>query len=86
MMLSLLKMALLIRLPLMLVTGTYDLKTVVTLSCVQFAWFFVDVWVQLARQIDLPPDNRALWPREFRLQGGQVGTHPESNRLANYAV
>ncbi len=38
------------------------------------------------RACDLPPDNRALWPREFRLQGGQVGTHPESNRLANYAV
>lgn len=39
-----------------------------------------------SHRLDLPPDNRALWPRDFRLQGGQVGTRPESNRLANYAV
>jgi hypothetical protein len=32
--------------------GTYDLKTVVTVSVVQFALFFVDFWFQLARWID----------------------------------
>ena len=39
--------------------GTYDLKTVVTVSCVQFALFFVDFWFQLAldRQHD---SGRAL--------------------------
>ncbi len=31
---------------------TYDLKGVVTISCVQFALFFVDFWFQLARWID----------------------------------
>jgi len=35
-----------------LVIGTYDLKTVVTVSVVQFALFFVDFWFQLARWID----------------------------------
>ncbi|WP_338523985.1 conjugal transfer protein TraG N-terminal domain-containing protein [Pseudomonas batumici] len=52
MVLSLLKMALVICLPLVLVIGTYDLKTLVTASCVQFALFFVDFWFQLARWID----------------------------------
>ncbi|WP_397458515.1 conjugal transfer protein TraG N-terminal domain-containing protein [Pseudomonas asplenii] len=52
MVLSLLKMALVICLPLVLVFGTYDLKTLVTASCVQFALFFVDFWFQLARWID----------------------------------
>jgi len=37
---------------LVLVIGTYDLKTVVTVSVVQFALFFVDFWFQLARWID----------------------------------
>src|SRR3546814_8909899 len=32
--------------------GTYDLKTVMKVSCVQFALFFVDFWFQLARWID----------------------------------
>lgn len=50
--LSLLKMALVICIPLVLVIGTYDLKTVVTVSVVQFALFFVDFWFQLARWID----------------------------------
>lgn len=52
MVLSLLKMALVICIPLVLVVGTYDLKTVVTVSVVRFALFFVDFWFQLARSID----------------------------------
>ncbi|MCL6692274.1 conjugal transfer protein TraG N-terminal domain-containing protein [Pseudomonas sp. R3.Fl] len=52
MVLALLKMALVICIPLMLVIGTYDLKIVVTVSVVQFALFFVDFWFQLARWID----------------------------------
>src|SRR5690606_13994736 len=38
--------------PLVLILGTYDLKTVVTVTSVQFALFFVDFWFQLARWID----------------------------------
>ena len=52
MVLSFLKMALVICLPLVLVISTYDLKTLVTTSCVQFALCFVDFWFQLARWID----------------------------------
>jgi hypothetical protein len=52
MVLSLLKMALVICIPLVLVIGTYELKTVITVSVVQFALFFVDFWFQLARWID----------------------------------
>lgn len=52
MVLSLLKMALTVCIPLVLVIGTYDLKTLMTVSCVQFALFFVDFWFQLARWID----------------------------------
>lgn len=52
MILSLLKMAIVICLPLVLVVGVYELKTVVTLTCVEFAVFFVDFWFQLARWID----------------------------------
>ncbi|MCY1360229.1 hypothetical protein D9M68_436530 [compost metagenome] len=52
MVLSLLKMALVICIPMVLVVGTYDLKTVVTVSVVQFALFFVEFWFQLARWID----------------------------------
>ena len=52
MVLGLLKMALVICIPLVLVVGTGDLKTVVTVSVVQFALFFVDFWFQLARWID----------------------------------
>ncbi|HRJ79394.1 MAG TPA: conjugal transfer protein TraG N-terminal domain-containing protein, partial [Planctomycetota bacterium] len=52
MVLSLLKMALVICIPLVLAIGTYDLKTVVTVSVVQFALFFVEFWFQLARWID----------------------------------
>lgn len=50
--LSLLKMALVICIPLVLLIGTYDLKTLVTVSVVQFALFFVDFWFQLARWVD----------------------------------
>ncbi len=52
MVLALLKMALVICIPLVLLMGTYDLKTLVTTSCVQFALFFTDFWFQLARWID----------------------------------
>lgn len=52
MVLSPLKMALVICIPLVLLIGTYDLKTVVTVSVVQFALFFTDFWFQLARWID----------------------------------
>ncbi|WP_249027570.1 conjugal transfer protein TraG N-terminal domain-containing protein, partial [Xanthomonas theicola] len=52
MVLALLKMALVVCIPLVLVVGTYDIKTVVTVSVVQFALFFVDFWFQLARWID----------------------------------
>lgn len=50
--LSLLKMALVICIPLVLMIGTYDLKSLVTVSVVQFALFFVDFWFQLARWMD----------------------------------
>ena len=50
--LSLLKMALVICIPLVLVIGTYELKAVITISVVQFSLFFVDFWFQLARWID----------------------------------
>ena len=37
---------------LVLLIGTYDLKTVVTVSVVQFALLFTDFWFQLARWND----------------------------------
>jgi hypothetical protein len=52
MVLSFLQMAMVICIPLVLVLGTYDLRTVVTISCVLFGLFFVDFWWQLARWID----------------------------------
>lgn len=52
MVLSFLKMALVICIPLVLLIGTYDLKSLVTVSVVEFALFFVDFWFQLARWID----------------------------------
>ncbi|KGE53476.1 conjugal transfer protein TraG N-terminal domain-containing protein [Xanthomonas axonopodis pv. vasculorum] len=52
MVLSFLKMAMIISIPLVLLIGTYDLKSVMTMSCVQFALFFVEFWFQLARWID----------------------------------
>jgi len=50
--LAFLKMALVICIPLLLVVGTYGLKSLIIISCVQFALFFVDFWFQLARWID----------------------------------
>lgn len=50
--LSLLKMALAICLPLVLLIGTYELKTVAVVSCVEFALFFTDFWFQFARWVD----------------------------------
>lgn len=52
MVLSMLKLALVICIPIVLVLGTYDLKTLVIVSVVQFGLFFVDFWFQLARWID----------------------------------
>ncbi|WP_454752305.1 conjugal transfer protein TraG N-terminal domain-containing protein [Cupriavidus necator] len=52
MVLSLLKMALVICIPLVLLFGTYELKAVVAVSCVELALFFVDFWFQLARWLD----------------------------------
>ena len=52
MVLAFLKMALVICIPIVLLIGTYDLKTVITLTVVQFALFFTDFWLQLARWID----------------------------------
>lgn len=52
MVLSFLKMALVICIPLVMLFGTYDLKSLMTITSVQFALFFVDFWFQLARWID----------------------------------
>jgi TraG-like protein, N-terminal region len=52
MVLSLLKMALVICVPLVLVVSTFELRTVAIVSCVEFAVFFVDFWFQAARWID----------------------------------
>ena len=59
---ALLKMALVICIPLCAGRGTYDLKTVVTVSVVQFGCFFTDFWFQLARWIDSDdPDALYGW-------------------------
>lgn len=52
MVLAMLKLALVICIPIVLVLGTYDLKTLVIVTVVQFGLFFVDFWLQLARWID----------------------------------
>lgn len=52
MVLSLLKMALVICIPLVLVIGTYELKSLITMSVVEFSLFFVDFWFQLSRWLD----------------------------------
>ncbi|MDR2014530.1 MAG: conjugal transfer protein TraG N-terminal domain-containing protein [Azoarcus sp.] len=52
MVLSFLKMALVICIPLVLLIGLYELKALMTVSCIQFALFFVDFWFQLARWVD----------------------------------
>lgn len=52
MVMAMLKMALIICIPLVLVFGTFDLKTMITMSIVQFAMIFVDFWFQLGRWLD----------------------------------
>lgn len=52
MVMALLKMALIICIPLVLTFSTFDLKTLITVSMVQFAMIFVDFWFQLARWLD----------------------------------
>jgi hypothetical protein len=52
MVMAFLKMALAICIPVVRVFGTYDLKVVMTISFMQFAFFFVDFWFQLARWVD----------------------------------
>ncbi|MBX8508935.1 conjugal transfer protein TraG N-terminal domain-containing protein [Pseudomonas cichorii] len=52
MVMALLKMTLIICIPLILMLSTFELKTVVTVSIVQFALIFVDFWFQLARWLD----------------------------------
>lgn len=52
MIVSLLKMALIICGPLLLTLATYDLKALITVSCVFFALYFVEFWFELARWID----------------------------------
>ncbi|RCH30281.1 hypothetical protein CSC43_6908 [Pseudomonas aeruginosa] len=47
--------------------GHYDLKTVVTVSVVQFALFFTDFWFQLARWMTAPSSTRSM-------AGGSAGT------------
>lgn len=50
--LSLLKMALVICIPLVMILGAYDLKAFVTTSCVLFALYFVEFWFELGRWLD----------------------------------
>ena len=61
MVLALLKMALVICIPLVLVVGTYDLKTVVTVSVVQFAFFFTDFWFPACALDRFDDPGCALW-------------------------
>jgi hypothetical protein len=52
MVMAILKMALIICVPLVLTFSTFDLKSVMTVSIVQFAMIFVDFWFQLGRWMD----------------------------------
>jgi len=52
MVMAVLKMALVVCIPLVMVFGTFDLKSAITMSIVQFALIFVDFWFQLARWLD----------------------------------
>ncbi|ELZ4500456.1 conjugal transfer protein TraG N-terminal domain-containing protein, partial [Pseudomonas aeruginosa] len=52
MVMSFLKMAMIICIPMVLVIGTYQLKVAMTMTVVFFAMIFVDFWFQLARYID----------------------------------
>ncbi|MDX3928983.1 MAG: conjugal transfer protein TraG N-terminal domain-containing protein [Shinella sp.] len=72
MVLSLLKTALVICIPLVLLIGLYDLKMLVTVSIVQFALFFVDFWFQFARWVDSTVLN-ALYG------SGWFSSNPHSN-------
>ncbi|GHU20127.1 conjugal transfer protein TraG [Betaproteobacteria bacterium] len=76
MVLSMLKMALVICIPLVLLVGTYELKAVVTVSVVEFALFFVDFWFQLARWLDSTILD-ALYGSGF----GAAGPHNNFNPL-----
>jgi hypothetical protein len=49
---SFLEMALVICIPVLLLFSAWDLKTVITLSFVQFALFFLTFWWKLARWLD----------------------------------
>ncbi|MDF5963974.1 conjugal transfer protein TraG N-terminal domain-containing protein [Pseudomonas aeruginosa] len=52
MVMSFLKMAMVICIPMVLVIGTYQLKVAMTMTVVFFAMMFVDFWFQLAKYID----------------------------------
>ncbi|HBO7534151.1 TPA: conjugal transfer protein TraG, partial [Pseudomonas aeruginosa] len=52
MVMSFLKMAMVICIPMVLIIGTYQLKVAMTMTVVFFAMMFVDFWFQLARYID----------------------------------
>jgi len=52
MVLSFLKMALVICIPFVLLMSTYEFKSLVIVTCVEFALFFLEFWFQLARWID----------------------------------
>lgn len=52
MVMAFLKMAMVVTIPLVLVIGAYQLKTVTTMSVVFFSLIFIDFWFQLARWVD----------------------------------
>jgi hypothetical protein len=52
MVLSFIKLAMVVGLPVVLVMGTYSLKTLMTVSMIYFGIFFVEFWFQLARWLD----------------------------------
>ncbi|RTB44145.1 conjugal transfer protein TraG N-terminal domain-containing protein [Pseudomonas aeruginosa] len=88
MVLSFLKMALVICLPLMLVIGTYELKSVVVISVVQFALFFIDFWFQLARWVDSTIINAMYgWHSPFSNLNPLIGINNSfGDMLLNYVM
>ncbi|WP_166798908.1 conjugal transfer protein TraG N-terminal domain-containing protein, partial [Pseudomonas aeruginosa] len=52
MVMSFLKMAMVICMPMILIIGSYQLQVAMTMTVVFFAMMFVDFWFQLARYID----------------------------------
>jgi hypothetical protein len=52
MVMAFLKMTLIICIPLVITIGTFDFKSTMSLSIVQFSMIFVDFWFQLARWLD----------------------------------